>query len=155
MPRFTRSTAWVPALLLLGVIAAPRAALVEVSIQGFAFSPAAVTVQVGDTVRWTNNDGATHDVVRTEAPGTWNSGNLGNGATYERVFDTPGVFAYVCSHHGGMTGTVTVEGPSSLRYGARAPDANRLPGKGAPRDLLGRSLSPERNAAPVIIVPVR
>jgi plastocyanin len=77
-----------------------------VTIQGFAFNPQEITVAVGDTVTWTNMDSATHTVTFDE--GDDSSGNIANGDTYEETFDTAGTFAYHCSIHSSMTGTVTV-----------------------------------------------
>jgi plastocyanin len=42
----------------------------SVSIQGFAFSPSVVTVHVGDSVEWTNNDVLAHTATANDAPGT-------------------------------------------------------------------------------------
>ncbi len=44
----------------------------QVSIKGFAFTPQEVTVKVGDTVTWTNEDAAYHTVTG----GAWDSGDL-------------------------------------------------------------------------------
>ena len=37
-----------------------------------------------------------------------NSGDFGNGATYQHTFSTAGTYAYHCVHHAAMTGTVQV-----------------------------------------------
>jgi plastocyanin len=79
------------------------------------FTPANVTVNVGDTVTWTN-DGGLHNVKfedgKLEEPSspsfTWTSNP-------KRTFDTPGSFRYFCEQHGsaggvGMSGTVVVQG---------------------------------------------
>jgi plastocyanin len=79
---------------------------VNVNISGSAFSPANVTVRVGDIVRWTNNDGIAHTV--TANGGAFNSGNLNNGATFSYTTTATGTFAYFCAIHPGMTGTVVV-----------------------------------------------
>lgn len=79
-----------------------------VTIAGFAFDPASLTVKVGATVTWTNKDTATHTVVWDD--GSQGSGSLTDGgAPYARTFDTPGTFAYKCGLHGQMTGTIVVE----------------------------------------------
>lgn len=78
----------------------------QVSISNFAFSPSSVTVKVGESVTWTNNDSPTHTVV---GDGGISSGDLVNGATYSKTFDTAGTFAYKCSIHPTMTGTVVVQ----------------------------------------------
>ncbi|HYN48016.1 MAG TPA: cupredoxin family copper-binding protein [Candidatus Nanopelagicales bacterium] len=79
-----------------------------VTIAGFAFEPAALTVKVGATVTWANKDSATHTV--TWVDGSQGSGSLTDGgAPYARTFDAPGTFAYACGIHPAMKGTVVVE----------------------------------------------
>jgi len=78
-----------------------------VTIAGFAFAPATLTVKVGATVAWTNKDSAAHTVAWVD--GSQGSGSLtSGGAPYSRTFDTPGTFAYVCGIHPAMKGTVVV-----------------------------------------------
>ncbi len=88
--------------------AAPQAAgegkIVDVSISNFAFNPASVTVSTGDTVRWTNQDSATHTVKGS----SFESGSLAQGDTYEFKFTKAGTYDYTCSIHPSMKGTVTV-----------------------------------------------
>jgi len=79
-----------------------------VSISNFAFSSAALTVHVGDTVTWTNNDSAYHTVTSTDG-GPLDSGNIGSGETFSYTFTSAGTYAYQCSFHPSMTGTVTVQ----------------------------------------------
>lgn len=72
------------------------------------FSPANLTIQVGDTVRWTNaaDNGPPHNVV-----GDWGSSTTAESFTYEFTFTQAGVFDYLCTiHPASMRGTVTVEG---------------------------------------------
>jgi plastocyanin len=79
-----------------------------VAIAGFAFAPATLTVKVGATVSWTNNDSASHTVKWDD--GSQGSGSLtAGGAPYSRTFDTAGTFAYTCGIHSKMKGTVVVE----------------------------------------------
>ncbi|MCB0402862.1 MAG: T9SS type A sorting domain-containing protein [Flavobacteriales bacterium] len=92
---------------------------VTVSVAGTAFTPANVTINVGDTVEWINTSG-THNVNGTQATYASNPENFGNslgsGWTYSHVFTTAGVNDYRCDAHFnfGMTGTVTVQTPSSV-----------------------------------------
>ena len=86
--------------------APPAAAGNTVSISSFSFQPAELTVAVGTTVTWTNNDSASHTVTADD--GSFKSGTLGNGATFSQTFATPGTFAYHCAIHSSMTGTITV-----------------------------------------------
>ncbi|TAK11960.1 MAG: hypothetical protein EPO35_11850 [Acidobacteria bacterium] len=71
------------------------------------FSPGSVTVAVGGTVTWTNNDIITHTSTSTQAGQTWNS-EIAAGARFARVFPTAGSFDYRCTIHTGMSGTITV-----------------------------------------------
>jgi plastocyanin len=95
------------AVLLIVGIGAAQAATKAVSIAGFAFSPSSITINVGDSVTWTNNDGTTHTV--TADAGAFDSGDVGSSATYSHKFTTAGSFAYHCTIHSFMTGTVTVK----------------------------------------------
>ena len=81
----------------------------KVTIQGFAFSPASITVNVGDTVTWENKDSVGHTITGTGTGTGWDSGVLGSGKTYSRKFDTAGTYNYHCAIHPSMTGTVTVK----------------------------------------------
>lgn len=78
----------------------------SVSISNFAFSPDTVDVAVGDTVTWTNDDSVAHTVV---GDGGIQSGDLAQGDTYSKKFDSAGTFSYRCSIHPSMTGTVVVK----------------------------------------------
>ena len=78
-----------------------------VTIKGFAFDPATVTIKAGETVTWTNQDSANHTVVADN--GEFTSGDLGNGATFSFKFDTAGTYAYHCSVHPSMKATVVVQ----------------------------------------------
>ena len=79
-----------------------------VRIAGFAFAPDSRSVKVGDSVTWTNQDGATHTVTADD--GAFDSGNLAGGKSFSFTFDEAGTFAYHCNIHRRMTGTVTVTG---------------------------------------------
>ena len=79
----------------------------EVWIQGMAFTPATCTVPVNTTVTWTNKDAAPHNVVSND--NLFNSGDMNKGATFSYRFTTAGSYAYRCTLHEGMTGTVIVQ----------------------------------------------
>ncbi|MGK2949752.1 MAG: cupredoxin domain-containing protein [Acidimicrobiales bacterium] len=81
----------------------------SIDIVEFSFSPAELTVAVGDTVTWTNLDGAAHTTTAS-MPGTISSGDLKTDDTYEYTFEAGGSFEYICAYHPFMTGTITVEG---------------------------------------------
>jgi plastocyanin len=78
-----------------------------VSIAGMAFSPASITTTVGATVTWTNNDNMAHTVTADD--NSFDSGNIAAGGTFSRTFSSAGSFAYHCSIHPGMKGTVGIK----------------------------------------------
>lgn len=79
-----------------------------VTIANFAFSPADITVKKGTTVTWTNKDSAAHTVTETDGKAGPASSDLPQGKSYSFTYDTVGTFAYHCSIHPDMIGTVTV-----------------------------------------------
>jgi plastocyanin len=85
---------------------AGTAAATAVSIANFAFDPASVTVKVGDTVTWTNNDSTTHTIT---GDGGLDSGDVAPGSTFSKTFDKAGTYKYHCSIHPTMTGEVVVQ----------------------------------------------
>jgi plastocyanin len=79
----------------------------DVSIKNFSFGPAAITVPVGTTVNWHNNDGEPHTVV--SADGLFRSAALDTGETFSFKFTKAGTFKYVCTIHPRMVASVTVK----------------------------------------------
>ncbi|BAM90960.1 putative copper binding protein [Bradyrhizobium oligotrophicum S58] len=93
------------AVLLLG--ATPlRAETIKVTIDNFTFTPAQVTVKVGDTVTWTNHDDIPHTVV---SAGKYRSKALDTDDSFSFTFAAAGDYKYFCSLHPHMTGVVKVE----------------------------------------------
>jgi hypothetical protein len=84
---------------------------VQVDIATFAFDPFNVTINVGDTVMWTNLDAAIHTAT-SDTP-LWDSGNLTQGQSFSFTFTSAGTFPYHCTRHTFMTGMVTVQGGAS------------------------------------------
>ena len=88
------------------------------------FTPDTVTIEAGETVRWTNTSVIVHTVTADPAEATmdgsvqlpeeaeaFDSGNMDPKATFEHTFETPGTYTYFCIPHEGvkMRGTVVVE----------------------------------------------
>jgi plastocyanin/predicted lipoprotein with Yx(FWY)xxD motif len=96
-----------PATTAPASTSAPAAQPQAIKIASFAFSPASVTVDVGTKVTWTNSDTAGHSV--TSDTGLFNSPTFGNGETFSFTFTASGTYAYHCSIHPSMKGTVTVQ----------------------------------------------
>jgi plastocyanin len=80
----------------------------EVSMADITFDPAEVTVGVGDTVTWTNDDSVDHDVT-ADSFSSGDPGGMAPGDTFDHAFEEAGTFDYVCTVHPGMEGSVTVE----------------------------------------------
>lgn len=78
-----------------------------VTIQNFAFNPSSLTIKVGTTVTWTNQDSSTHTIT-SDSGNELNSGNIPSGQTYSHTFNSVGIFNYHCSIHTYMRGTITV-----------------------------------------------
>jgi plastocyanin len=78
-----------------------------VTIEGFAFAPASITITAGSTVTWTNNDAAPH--TATGDGGEFDTGQIDQGGNASVTFDTPGTYTYHCTFHPNMTGTIVVE----------------------------------------------
>ncbi len=76
-----------------------------VTVNNFAFDPPALTVKVGDTVTWVNQDSVGH-TIKGDA---FNSPLLQQGEKFTFTFASKGTFNYICSVHPSMKGTITVE----------------------------------------------
>ncbi len=108
--------------LLIGIGAGTAlAADRSVAISGFTFSPRTVTVNVGDTVTWTNSDAQAHTATSGSA---WSTGDISNGESASITFSTAGTFDYICAIHPTMSGTVVVSAGG-------APPTDTLPVSGA------------------------
>src|SRR5687768_4363686 len=83
----------------------PAGASSSITVSNNRFDPSATTVATGTTVTWTWAQGATDHNV-TFADGTKSATQA--AGTYSRNFGTAGTYAYQCTLHGGMNGTVTV-----------------------------------------------
>lgn len=79
----------------------------DVIIQNFAFSPATLTVKVGDNVTWTNQDSAGHSA--TADGGNFDTGILAQGQSRSITFNKAGTYTYHCSVHPMMKGTIIVQ----------------------------------------------
>jgi plastocyanin len=85
----------------------PTPAHTNVDISGFAFVPSTLTVSVGTTVTWTNNDSVSHTITSND--NLFESGTIAKGATFSHTFGQKGTFNYHCSIHLSMTGKIIVE----------------------------------------------
>lgn len=79
----------------------------EVYLNNSKFDPTTLTVPVGTTVKWTNQESVTHTV--TSDTGLFASGNLTQDMTYSFTFTTAGTYPYHCVFHVGMKGNIVVQ----------------------------------------------
>jgi len=127
------AVAWAATLIVAcGLLALPLvafAATSAVNIQNSAFAPPTTTIKVGDTVTWTNRDAFSH--TSTSDTGAWNTGVITAGASGSFTFTSAGTFAYHCSIHSFMKGTVIVQAVSTPQPTA-PPTAPPTPVRTAP-----------------------
>src|SRR6266576_903305 len=131
------AVAWAATLIVAcGLLALPLvafAATSAVNIQNSAFAPAATTIKVGDTVTWTNRDAFSH--TSTSDAGAWDTGVITAGASRSFTFTSAGTFAYHCSIHSFMKGTVVVQAVSTPQPTAPPPTAPPTPVRTAPHTI--------------------
>lgn len=98
------------------MVTPPSMGAVVIAMRNIAFSPATITIHVGQTVMWRNDDGTQHTAtsgscpngICTPMPG-WDSGILNPGQSFSQQFTTTGTFSYYCRIHGAMMqGTIVV-----------------------------------------------
>lgn len=76
-----------------------------VIIEDYAFQPAEITIQSGESVTWINKDSVKH----TATGGSFDSGLFGKDESFQQTFDATGTYDYICTPHPYMKGTVIVE----------------------------------------------
>lgn len=81
---------------------------VKVEIVDFAYDPDPVTIEEGGKVIWQNEDSEPH--TATAEDGSFDTGTLEEGKLKSESFKEPGTYAYICSIHPDMQGTVEVVG---------------------------------------------
>ena len=141
---------WAAAVALLALVigaswhpGAARAANVPVSINGFAFVPATKTIAVGDTVTWANNESSVPHAAKSDSGVTpaFDTGVISAGASASVTFTQAGTFAYHCSIHPSMHGTIVVESaPASATATSPSPTATSVP--------AGTTATPSATAPP-------
>ena len=76
-----------------------------VRMQGISFKPDTITVKAGGTVTWNNTSTISHNVTGD----AFVSKTLDPGAKFVHRFGAAGTYAYVCTFHAGMKGTIVVQ----------------------------------------------
>ena len=123
MPKLHVKSLVIPIAAAASILALPSsgfAATVNVRITATAFSPKTLTVNVGDTVTWTNLDRANHQIVANN--GIFASGALKTGQSYSYTFKGAGKFNFHDALKPSISGTVDVKGPPpSVTLGVASP----------------------------------
>ena len=78
------------------------------------YTPSPLSVPIGTTVIWTNNDNTEHTITEGNPSGNtpangFDSGILAPGKTFTHTFDTVGTIQYYCTLHPTMLGEVIVK----------------------------------------------
>jgi plastocyanin len=81
----------------------------EIKIDNYSFSPGDVTVPLGTTVTWTNQDETPHTVVAQDGAHSFRSGGLDTDDKFSYTFDKAGTYVYICSVHPYMIGKIIVK----------------------------------------------
>lgn len=80
---------------------------VTIDIQGYAYHPSNISVPRGAKVTWLNDDNQDHTATEKDN-GSWDTQIIHNSQAQTIEFDSPGTFAYYCTIHPYMVGTLTV-----------------------------------------------
>lgn len=112
------------------------AATQHVAVQNNLYIPAAITINVGDTVQWdwpAAPNAIPHTVTSVSPSTELDSGSPQATGTYSHTFSTAGTYDYLCVVHGtAMSGTVTVQQAASTATGT-APAATNTATRTATR----------------------
>jgi plastocyanin len=87
--------------------AVSRPSAVSVSISGYAFKPATITVPAGTRITFTNHDQTAHTATSTAQ--AFDTGSVAPGASRGLVLHRPGTYTYYCQFHAFMRATVIVK----------------------------------------------
>jgi plastocyanin len=79
----------------------------QVQVDNFTFGPATLTVPVNSTVTWVNKDDLPHVIASND--GVFKSKALDTDDKYSYTFTKAGTYAYFCSIHPKMVGTIVVK----------------------------------------------
>ncbi len=83
-----------------------RRAATRVAMRQLSFRPTRLEIQSGTAVVWKNDDQLQHTITATD--GSWDSGLIEPGASWRKLFDRPGTYAFHCTPHPFMKGVIVV-----------------------------------------------
>lgn len=97
-----------PAVLALVSFSLFAGQTVEVGIEKYTYTPAEVTIRVGDTVKWINREKRTSHSILFPQEGGRESERLFPDESWQREFTRAGRYPYTCGPHPEMRGVVIV-----------------------------------------------
>lgn len=102
------------------ILSSPRMGTVNytVNMSNFAFSPATIIINKGDSVTWVNQDSSPHNIVGS----FFRSSLLAQRQSYTVTFDEDRTYNYSCGIHPQMQGVVIVQGGGSDDRSGRSDD---------------------------------
>ncbi len=74
-------------------------------IKDFEFNPNVITVNLGTTITWINQDSAPHTIKFSNSE----SQKLNNGDSFKFQFNNKGTYDYICGLHPSMKAKIIVE----------------------------------------------
>ena len=106
-------------VLVLFVQTNAFAAVKNVDIVEFTYTPTPVKLNIGDSVVWTNTDPVTHTATSNAPFSLWDSGLIiKSGGTFQWTFDAAGGYPYHCEYHPWMFALIGVKGRAFPSTGA-------------------------------------
>jgi plastocyanin len=93
----------------LGARVAAKAKTIDIVIEHFAFTPASIEVEAGDTLVFINRDIAPHTATATN--GSWTTRDIANGKNEAVLVPANGEGAYFCKYHPVMKGRLIIRTP--------------------------------------------
>lgn len=138
----TRRVATVVALGLIGTLAGITAASAgggchsgvtegrgtRIEMVDACFTPTTLFAEAGEAITFVNRDDFAHNITAND----WGRfDDLGLGDRYSTSFETDGIYAYACSYHPGMSGSIVIgEGASGADVAAQPVAASAVPTSG-------------------------
>jgi plastocyanin len=80
---------------------------VDATVANFQWSQP-INAKVGDVITWTNTDTASHKVGLDDGSCTMGPAIAGGGGKQSLVFNKAGTYAFHCTIHASMKGTITI-----------------------------------------------
>ena len=116
------------------------------NINSWAFMPAEVTISSGDFVTWKNNGSLAHSATADE--GAFDTGLLQPGDSLNVTLTNSGTYAYHCTPHPWMKGTITVTAAAAAPAPAAPAPAPAAPAPAPAAPAAPAAAAPAGQAQP-------